>query len=134
MANRPIFPDTIQNAALDIENADGTTAQDLLTAGTNGSRINSISATSDEPTADIELTINYNDGTTDYIIGSVTIPALAGIDGTVPPVSILNAIDMPFLAEDLSYYLAGADKITIAAQTAVTSSQKIQLVATYGDY
>ena len=32
MADRPIFPGTIQNAALDIENADGTTTQDLLTA------------------------------------------------------------------------------------------------------
>ncbi len=133
MANRPIFPDTIKNAALDIENADSTTAQDLLTAGTNGSRINSISVTSND-TADIDLIINYNDGTTDYGIGRVTIPVGAGTDGSTPPVSILNIIDMPFLAEDLSYYLQGTNKITIAAVTAVTAAMTIQVVATYGDY
>ena len=133
MANRPIFPDSIQNAALDIENADGTTAQDLLTAGTNGCRINNISVTSTD-TAAKDLIINYNDGTTDYAIARITIPLGAGTDGSTVPVSLLNATDMPFLGEDLAYYLMGADKITIAAQAAVTAATKISVVATYGNY
>jgi len=133
MSNRPIFPGSIKNAALDIENADGTTTQDLLTAGASGSRINNISVTSDD-TAAVVLLFYYNDGATDYLIGSVNIPTLSGTDGSAPAVSVLNATDMPFLGDDLSYYLMASDKIRVAAKTAVTTAKKITLVATYGDY
>lgn len=133
MSNRPIFPDTIKNAALDIENADGTTTQDLLTAGSAGSRINNISVTSDD-TAAVDLIVYYNDGTTDFAIARVNIPIGAGTNGTAPPVSLLNATDMPFLGDDLSYYLLAAKKIRIAAVAAVTAAKKVSLVATYGDY
>ena len=133
MANRPIFPGTIQNAGLDVENADGTTLQDLVTAGANGSRINSISVVSDD-TAAVVLEFYYYDGTTAFLIGSVSIPTLSGTDGSAPAVSALNLTDMPFLGDDLSYYLAGTDKIQVAAVAAVTAAKKVTLIATYGDY
>lgn len=133
MANRPIFPDTIKNAALDVENGDGVAEQDLLTAGANGCRINNISVISDDTNAVI-LSVFYNDGATSSRIASVTVPTLAGTDGSAPAVSLLNATDMPFLGDDLSYYLEASDKLTIAAQTAVTTAKKVSLVATYGDY
>ncbi len=133
MANRPIYPDTIKNVGLLVENSDGTTAQDLVTAGVDGSRIDSISVTSDD-TAAIDLIVNYNDGSTDHPIARVAVPVGAGTDGSTPPVSLLNADDMPFLGDDLSLYLEAAQKITISAQTAVTAAKKIVLVATYGNY
>ena len=133
MANRPIYPDTIKNVGLIVENADGTTAQDLITAGANGSRIDSIAVTSDDTSAVI-LVVNYNDGTTDHVIAQITIPPASGTDGVTPPVSLLNAVDMPFLGEDLSFYLEATDKITIAAKVAVTAAKKVTLVATYGNY
>ena len=133
MANRPIYPDTIKNVGLIVENADGTTAQDLITAGANGSRIDSIAVTSDDTSAVI-LVVNYNDGTTDHVIAQITIPPASGTDGATPPVSLLNAVDMPFLGEDLSFYLEATDKITIAAKVAVTAAKKVTLVATYGNY
>ena len=133
MANRPIYPDTIKNVGLIVENADGTTAQDLITAGANGSRIDSIAVTSDDTSAVI-LVVNYNDGSTDHVIAQITIPAASGTDGATPPVSLLNAVDMPFLGEDLSFYLEATDKITIAAKVAVTAAKKVTLVATYGNY
>jgi hypothetical protein len=133
MANRPIFPGAIKNAALDVENADGTTIQDLVTAGANGSRIDAISVTSDD-TVNIDLLVYYNDGTNDYLIARITITAGAGSDGTVVPISLLNATSMPFLGEDLSYYLEASNKLRIGAQTAVTAAKKISLVAIVGDY
>jgi len=133
MANRPIYPGTIKNAALDIEPADTTSLQTLLTAGSNGSRINSISVISDD-TSDVVLAIYYNDLTTDFLIGSVNIPTLSGTDGSVPAVSLLNSTDLPFLGEDLALYLEGSDIIKIAALTTVTTAKKITLVAHYGDY
>jgi len=133
MANRPIYPGEIKNAALIIEPADTTTAQDLVTAGTNGTRINFISAATDD-TSDVDLIINYNDGVTDHPIALVTVPAGSGTDGTNAAVSVLNATDMPFLGEDLSYYLEAGDKITVAASAAVTTDKTVYLVASFGDY
>jgi hypothetical protein len=133
MANRPIFPGVIKNAALDIENADGTTIQDLVVAGANGSRIDAISVTSDD-TVDIDLIVYYHDGTNDFIIARVTVTAGAGTNGTVQAISLLNKTNMPFLGEDLSYYLESTDKLRIAAQAAVTAAKKISLVAIVGDY
>lgn len=133
MATRPIFPETIQNAGLDIEPGDTTSLQDLVVAGANGSRINSISVVSDD-TADVVLMFYYYDGTTAFLIGSVTIPTLSGTDGAAPAVSALNITDMPFLGDDLSYYLAGTDKIQVAALATITTAKKVTLVATYGDY
>ena len=133
MANRPIYPGTIKNAALDIEPGDTTSLQTLVTAGSNGSRINSISVISDD-TSDVVLAIWYNDGSNDYLIGSVNIPTLSGTDGSAPAVSLLNSTDLPFLGEDLALYLEGADIIKIAALTTVTTAKKITLVAHYGDY
>ena len=134
MANRPIFPGSIKNAGLDIENGDGTTAQTLLTAGSNGARVNFISAVSTD-TAAVKLNLYYNDGTTDFLIGSVNIPAGAGTDGgTTPAVSVLNSTDMPFIGDDLSFYLKGGGILKAAPQSAVTASYKVTLVAVYGDY
>jgi len=133
MANRPIYPGTIKNAALDIEPGDTTSLQTLVTAGSNGSRINSISVISDD-TSDVVLAIWYNDLTTDFLLGSVNIPTLSGTDGSAPAVSLLNSTDLPFLGEDLALYLEGSDIIKIAALTTVTTAKKITLVAHYGDY
>ena len=133
MANRPIFPGSINNAALLVENGDAVAAQDFITAGAKGSRIDSISVTSDD-TVNIDLIVSLNDGTVDHVIARIPILAGSGTDGINPPVSLLNITDMPFLGEDLSYSLKTGNKITIAAQTAVTAAKKITLVAIVGDY
>jgi hypothetical protein len=133
MANRPIYPGTIKNAGLDIENADATGLQTLLTAGTDGSRINMISAVSDD-TAEMIVDLYINDGATDFLIGSVTVPTLSGTDGSTPAVSLLNATDLPYLGDDLSLFLEGGFLLKAAVQVAVTAAKKVTLVATYGDY
>jgi hypothetical protein len=133
MANRPIYPGTIKNSGLDIENADSTGLQTLLTAGTDGSRINMISAVSDD-TAEMIVDLYINDGATDFLIGSVTVPTLSGTDGSTPAVSLLNATDLPYLGEDLSLFLEGGFLLKAAVQVAVTAAKKVTLVATYGDY
>lgn len=133
MANRAIYPETIKNAALDIENGDGTTAQTLLTAGSNGARISGIGVVSTDTSA-VVLDISYNDGVDDFLLGSVNVPTLSGTDGSTPAVSVLNITDMPFLDEDLGFFLEGSDLIKVAPQAAVTSALKVTLVVQYGDY
>lgn len=131
--SQPIFPQAIKNAAATLENGDGTTAKDLVTAGTNGSRIDSIAVTSDD-TADKDIFIYLNDGTTDFLLGRLTIKAGSGTDGTNKTVAALNSTDLPFLKDDLSYYLQAGHKLRVAAQAAVTSGKKITVTAWIGDY
>jgi len=133
MANRPIYPDTIKSAGLDIVNADGTSLQTLLTAGSGGARVNYIGAVSDD-TAAMVVELYVNDGTTDFLIGAASIPTLSGTDGSAPAVSILNSDDMPFIGEDLSIYLEGGHILKAAVAAAVTTAKKVTLLASYGDY
>jgi hypothetical protein len=133
MANRPIYPGTIKNAGLLIEPADTTTLQTLVTAGSDGARVNMISAVSDD-TAEMIVDLYINDGADDFLIGSVTVPTLSGTDGSTPAVSLLNSTDLPYLGDDLSLFLEGDFILKAAVQDTVTTDKTVTLVATYGDY
>jgi len=133
MANRPIYPGTIKNAGLLIEPAHTTVLQTLLTAGIEGARVNMISAVSDD-TVEMVVDLYVNDGASDFLIGSVTVPTLSGTDGSTPAASLLNAADLPYLGEDLSLFLEGGNLLKAAVQTTVSTDKAITLVATYGDY
>ena len=133
MANQPIFPQAIKNSMATLENTDGTTIKDLVTAGASGTRVDSIAVVSDD-TADKDILLYVNDGSTDFLLGRATIKAGAGTDGTNKTVSLLNSTDFPFLKEDLSIYLKATYKLRVAAQTAVASGKKITISAWNGDY
>lgn len=133
MADRPIFPGTIKTQAVTILPADTTTPKDLITAGANGSKITGINITSDD-TAIMVVQLWYHNLTTAYLIGSVSVPTLAGTDGTVPSVSLLNSTAIPSLGEDLSLMLEGLDKIQVSVVATVTTAKTVTVVASYGDY
>jgi hypothetical protein len=133
MATQPIFPDVIQSHVISVSDVDGTTLKTLVTAGTNGTRIDTISATSTD-TVDAVLSLYHSDGTTDFLIGSVSIPASSGVDGTIVSVSVLNDTDLPFLRSDLAHYLANGHSLKVGVSTALSASTKIDLVAICGDY
>ncbi len=133
MANRPIYPDTIKNAGVEITPTETTTLQTLVTAGSDGARINMISAVSDDP-AEMIVDLYVNDGVSDFLIGSVSVPTLSGTDGSAPAVSLLNSTDLPYLGDDLSLFLEGGFSLKAAVQTTVTADKTVTLVATYGDY
>ena len=128
-----VSPSAIKNVGLDIENADSTTIQDLLTAGADGARVDSIAITSDD-TANMDVLIYLNDGINDFLVGRVAVVAGSGTDGTNPTVKALNETELPFLKDDLSYYLQAAYKLRVAVVAAVTSAKKLTITAWYGDY
>lgn len=134
MATTPIFPGSIRNAAIEIDDADTTTLQDLLVAGSGGTRINSISATTDDDTAVVDLILYYHDGTDDFKIGQVSIPIGSGTDGTNPAISVLNQTDLPFLGDDLSYYISDGSKLRVSLVSTITATKVLHLVAICGDY
>lgn len=128
-----IFPNGVRNPPLLIENADGTTIQDLVIGGADASLVLAISVTSDD-TADKDLLVYHSDGVDDYLIGRITIPDGSGSNGVDQTVSLLNQTNFPHLKDDLCYALEAGHKIRIAAQAALTSGKKIYIVASVGDY
>lgn len=130
---KPPFPQTIQNYAVDFVNADGTTMQALVAGATEGTRVDTIVATTDEVVANV-LNIELYDGATAYRIGQVAIPAGAGTDGTTKAISVLNDIELPFLKEDLSILVENGWSLRVAPNTAVGSGDTLNVVAIAGDY
>jgi len=133
MANQPIFPGSIQTPVVSITDTDGMSIKTFVTAGTNGTRIDSISATSTD-TVDANLVLIHNDGINDYVLGTIIIPASSGNNGTDTSVDILNDTDLPFLRGDLAHYLQSGHILKVQVQTVLSASTKIDLTAVCGDY
>jgi|SRR5919108_4247560 hypothetical protein len=131
----PIFVETAETAAQDIANADGTTVQDLVTAGADGARVFAVQASTDE-TANRDLTLYLQrDGAgTNYPLGSVQVPLGAGTSSSVAGVNLLDATKLRGLDVDGSLILGGGDKLRVAPTATVTSGKTIWVTAHYGDY
>lgn len=129
----PIFPLVVKTSAVSFVNADGTTEKTLVTAGSNGTRIDSIAATSTDTATKI-LVLSVYDGATSYPIGEVTIPIGAGTDGSTLAVKVLSLASMPWLDSSGSIFLASTWSLRVAPKTAVTSAKVTNVVAFSGDY
>jgi hypothetical protein len=80
-------------------NGDGTSTKLLIAADADDSKITSISITSSAPSG-VDILYYLNNGTTDYLIGSIDIPANSGFDGTVNAVNGLNRTNLPWIELD----------------------------------
>lgn len=135
MANKaPIFQAQPKLATLEMDNADGTTALNLYTAGaTSGGLIDSIAATTDD-TSNVTLVLKLNDGTSDFTIGEVVLTAGAGTDGTDAAQNLLSSTAFPFLQSNGGLSLGPGYILKVAAKSAITSGKVVHLVAFGGDY
>jgi len=129
----PIFQVNPSPAGISFANADGTTVKTIYTAGVEGALIDNIAVVSDDTSAVI-LVLTYNDGTTDFPIGEVSIPVGSGTDGSSPAVNLLSATAMPFLQAGGGLPLGNAHSLKINAKSAVTAAKTVTLVAFGGNY
>lgn len=129
----PIFPEVVTTDAVQIVNADGTTAKTLSTPGTNGRNITSIPCVSDD-TAAVTVNLSILKGGTSYRIGQTVVPIGAGTNGTAKPVNLLNTVDATWLKPDGSIDLANGAVLQVAANVAVTAAKTVNIVAMGGDY
>lgn len=82
-----------------ITNASGTTAVNLVAPGTNGTKVISI-VCSNTDTSAYNVTFSVLRSSTTYLLDTVPIPASAGSSASAPPVSILNATNIPGIPQD----------------------------------
>jgi len=138
-ANLPIYPASLANAGVVLNNASGTSLVTFYTATGNGAKIESISATSTDTSARV-LVVTINVGGTDYTVGTVNIPITAGTDAAATAaVSILeNNSMMPWVRRDSNgrayLYLQSGNILKFNSQVTITSTKVIHIVGQIGVY
>jgi hypothetical protein len=114
------------HSAQTFTSTDGTTTKLIVAADADDSKITTISITSSAATG-LDILYYFYNGTTDYLVGSVDIPANSGFDGTVNAVNGLNRTNLPWIELDGvgnpyiklkgTWSLRAAMKTTIASGT-----------------
>lgn len=127
----PIFKSGVSSGGATFAAADTTTKKDLLvgtTEGAEGALVEAIYITSND-TAAINLMFYYFDGTTDFFIGNVNIPAGSGYT-TVARVEALRT-----LAPDLGFLTVKAGhKLKCSCLATMTAAKVCDVVWQGGPY
>lgn len=106
------------------------------TAGSNGSKVVSLFATSTD-TSPQTLTIFITNTSVNYEIGCVSIPAGAGTTTTVAPINLISQGNLPGLAIDNDgnpyINLVSGDTLTVQLG-AITATKHVNVHAIGGDF
>ena len=124
--NQAMQPATLLTPAIQILPADTTDLKTLITAGANGALVKEIYITTDD-TSDVDVELYLNDGSTDYLLGSYTIPTLSGKSGnaTIHLLSVMNYDDLKLQ----STYI-----LKIKAVATITAAKVVNIVGVAYDY
>lgn len=140
MTNTPVFTQTPKIGLVTCVNADGTTAKTVYTAGSNGSKIVALTATSTEVNPNNRtFTVSITRSATAYTLVTVTIPFGSGTDGSTAAVDLLNSTILPSLPLDNDgqkyLFLQSGDTLTVALTTsAVTAGKTVTFAAIAADF
>jgi hypothetical protein len=138
----PKFYAAVNNGApKTFTDADTTTKKTVFTAVANGSALQSVAVTSDDPALAI-VDIFLRDGTTDFLVGSVTIPNGAGYGG-VAAIDLLTeggpeAPLLPWVTFDnngtAALMLPTGWSVKVAMETTLTAAATLTVVPFGRDY
>jgi len=133
----PIFIQTPQSFGVQIQNSDSTNKKTIYTAGANGSVIESLFVTSTD-TADEDVILYVNDGTTDFQIGRIKVPLNSGNTNAVPTLDLMRHSQLPFFESDNAgnrvLKLKASHILKVAAAAAITSGKFLNFFGTGGDF
>jgi len=131
------FTQNIKLSGATIVPADTTTLKTLFTAGTNDAIVKAINVQSTDTAARV-VQLWVNDGSTDFLIGSVNIPLRSGDNGTAATIDLLGGTLMPSLPYDSSgkriLPLPAGYILKVNSQATVTSAKEITFVCMVEDY
>jgi len=137
MASTPVVLQTPKIGVVQIVNADASNQKTVITAGASGSKVTSLIAASDDTSSRV-VQISVTRSSTAYVLGSVSIPAASGTDGSTASVNLLGTTLLPGLPVDNDgqqyIFLQNGDTLTAKALSTVTSGKTIHLTSNYGDF
>lgn len=136
MSANPIFIGTPKRGMVTIVNADASTLKTVVTAGSSGSKLVSLMATSDN-TADVLLQVYVTRSGTDYLVCSATVTTLAGTNGVTTPAAdlLINLRGDPHDNDGQRYqFLESGDVLKVKSTTTVVAAKTVAIHAVYGDF
>lgn len=117
--------------------ADASGLKTVYTAGSNDSVIKSLQVASDDTTARV-LNVYINNGSTDYLLGAVSVAIASGTNGTTAAVDLLGGTLMPALPYDANgkrvLPLPAGYVLKVSSQTTVTAAKTVTITAMAEDY
>lgn len=133
----PVLPQSVRTLPVTLVNGDGTTAKTLFTADGTLNRIEALNVTSDD-TSNRVLQVLLTVGATDYLLGSVTIPTLAGTDGVVAAVNVLaSSLFQGAITDAYGNRVLPLDTgvvVKVKAPVAITSAKTMTITAIVTKY
>ena len=109
----------------------------LYTATTDDAVVKSITATTTD-TAAVNLKIAINDGTTDFLLGTVRVALASGTDGAVSSVDILGSGLLPGLPRDLNNRtilpLKNGYILKVGCLATMTAAKQTDVIAVVEEY
>lgn len=135
MASTPVFIATPRTPAISIVNADGTVFKTVFTAGSLGSRIDTLIATNSDAANASVVQLALQKSGVDYVLGEIAVPIGSGTNGSAKSVALLNSTDIPGLGytESGSIFLEQGVSLRARVKTAVSGSNSVQIVGVGGD-
>jgi hypothetical protein len=132
------FTQTVNGKGLTFVPADSAlTLKTLYTASTNDAVIKTLSACSDDSVARV-IDVLINDGTTDFMVGSVSVPITAGTTGAVAVADFLGGTVMTHLSYDSTgkrvLLLKGGYVLKVRNQTVITAAKTVTVWASIEEY
>lgn len=134
VANKePIFAEAANLTEVTFVAADGTTPKDVFIAGADGAKVAAILVTSDD-TAAVLMKVYIRDGTTNFLIGSKSVPTLSGTNGLAPTINLLDRNLIPGLDLDGAIFIPSGYSIRVGPNAAVTAAKTVTVVGIGIDY
>lgn len=136
MNTQPIFVANVTAAGTTWTNADAAATTKVITplVGENGARIHQIAVTNTD-TVNIDISIYANDGSTDFLLGTLQIPANSGATSAVPAKALpLQTGNFPWFSADGSILLPAGWSLKASNAVQVASAKVLTIVAWGGDY
>jgi hypothetical protein len=131
------FTQNLKIGQATVVNADSTGLKTLYTGGTNDSVVKALQVTSDDTSARV-VNVYVNNGSTDFLLGSVSVAASSGTNGTAAAIDLLGGTLMPGLPYDAQgkrvLPLPVNYVLKVSSQTAVTSGKTLTFTALIEDY
>lgn len=133
VSSTPVLPQTPKLGLAQILPADASAWKTVITGGTNGTKVVSLTLTSTD-TSNRIVQVAVTRSATQHIFNAVTVTAGAGTDGTTTSIDGLPST-LPVDNDGQKYlFLESGDTLDISATTTVTAAKVIDAMAPEADF
>lgn len=131
------FTQNLKLASTTIQPGDTTTVKTVFTAGANDSVVKALHAVSDDSSARV-INVYVNNGSTDILIGSTSVAANSGTNGTTASVDLLSGTLFPSLPYDANgkrvLPIPATYIVKVSCTTTVTTAKTLTISCMAEDY